>query len=843
MYSTKLAKLNQFKAMNIDKKILLFILYSTLLSVCISLKGQSTVEVDLVEDVLEWLSGGKIVKRSSNPIISGMSPTSVKVDSLEKLLNTLTEDKGKNYQQYERIQMSYHIAKGILQMAILKQDQSNGDIKDVYCDEAKATWESIQQMSLPKRKSNDYFILKKYSGEHNLGYSKVKDIVKKGKQGWISLKLTDLDNICYRKEDIRIPEDLCDSEITKSYYKEYNYEIKEAFSQYRELEYINSFSNNLRAEIDNLSGILGSNGRGSVISSNIPLVYYIVNAMIHELLSNADSTRNCNDAQRNWYYAYQKWNEFECEVELLNKYSLSLYGSSINRDWVEERYHRTKKCAKKIYTCCADGEAVNADTIAIRLKQEGAELVPGGKIYSCCLYKGCDDEYADNYFGNVSVKDTCFYTRCLDSCYLAGYQYLNSERYRLEKENGILIQNDSLCTASSNICGCTNECSENYNPEALVDDGSCKGNICGCLDSTAVNYANDPNSIYYNPAINKHSIDSCSWAGLIDRCLNPSEYDDAKYRHHFAKESLYSKQDTICGCKDSLAINFNPDATHNDFHLCNYYSDEQVDSAFASISIKIENTATDADKLREKFEEASMDPKTRTFTREAVGFRSSSNGNGLILELTIDFEKFKQSVFSALWNGMPLGEYSSRRIATAVTSVIIFLDRQSIDNNGYGLSEFPVSGFVLGSADGHSIRKSGIIYKNRGEYVLESYELLNANGTLKQNERCNMQDGDKFYRNETLAFLRAYFVKESIKFHYKNNLYLDNIKLQATVSSEKGGAYRGVKSEIHFENFFLRAKQVKAELLNEQKRLIRMKASRNGEFKNEKELKGCECSK
>ena len=92
--------------------------------------------------------------------------------------------------------------------------------------------------------------------------------------------------------------------------------------------------------------------------------------------------------------------------------------------------------------------------------------------------------------------------------------------------------------------GCTDTLADNYNPEALTDDGSCQ--YYGCIDGLACNYDPDANfddgscvfaQTYYN----------C--AGI---CINDSDGD------------AFCDELEIYGCTDSTAINYLDNATEDD---------------------------------------------------------------------------------------------------------------------------------------------------------------------------------------------------------------------------------------------------------------------------------------
>lgn len=79
----------------------------------------------------------------------------------------------------------------------------------------------------------------------------------------------------------------------------------------------------------------------------------------------------------------------------------------------------------------------------------------------------------------------------------------------------LAVINDGSC---ANVTGCTDPLADNYNPAATVDDGSCI--IFGCTDPAALNYnmnaTNDNGSCYFtlpNIVINEIHYNPCNWQG------------------------------------------------------------------------------------------------------------------------------------------------------------------------------------------------------------------------------------------------------------------------------------------------------------------------------------------
>ena len=105
----------------------------------------------------------------------------------------------------------------------------------------------------------------------------------------------------------------------------------------------------------------------------------------------------------------------------------------------------------------------------------------------------------------------------------------------------ILSCSDSSDDPTSDISGCTDPNSINYNPDATVNDNSCQYPVDNSDDT--ISGCTDPNSINYNP--------------------------DATVNDNSCQYPVDNSDDTISGCTDPNSINYNPDATVND-NSCQY---------------------------------------------------------------------------------------------------------------------------------------------------------------------------------------------------------------------------------------------------------------------------------
>ena len=185
-----------------------------------------------------------------------------------------------------------------------------------------------------------------------------------------------------------------------------------------------------------------------------------------------------------------------------------------------------------------------------------------------CIYPiyGCIDEAACNFDIDATNSDgSCEYAEIYYDCY--GLCLIDTDNDGICDQNEILgctnpeaYNYNFLATDDDNSCilpiyGCTAEEALNYNPEATIDDGSCVQPIYGCLDALACNY---------NSNVTINNLDLCIYAqngyDCSGVCLNDSDGDGI------------CDEFEVMGCTDSLASNFNSQAT-DDNGSCEYISE------------------------------------------------------------------------------------------------------------------------------------------------------------------------------------------------------------------------------------------------------------------------------
>jgi len=198
---------------------------------------------------------------------------------------------------------------------------------------------------------------------------------------------------------------------------------------------------------------------------------------------------------------------------------------------------------------------------------------------------GCTDSLALNFNPLATVDDsTCYYcsinvnafpiifpsspTACDGAIILTPTSGTSPYTYNWSNSNTTAF-NTSLCNGVyaylvtdvngcgfndtiilTNYVGCTDSTAINYNPTAIVDDGSCIAFVYGCTDSTAINY---------NPLANTDDGSCIPYVyGCIDSTAtnydSNANTDDGSCTYCYATANIGS--DTITAC-DSVLISTN----------------------------------------------------------------------------------------------------------------------------------------------------------------------------------------------------------------------------------------------------------------------------------------------
>lgn len=209
---------------------------------------------------------------------------------------------------------------------------------------------------------------------------------------------------------------------------------------------------------------------------------------------------------------------------------------------------------------CTDCDGKCKDGCILTNSDFCAVLYPGNDS-DCCMpvMEGCMDATADNFNCLTGSTST---TPCG-----------GSGPYNLD----INTQDDPSSCVYTNIYGCTDPTATNYDPDATVDDGSCRYDNNGCTDPIACNYNPladfDDGTCAYGPAGCTDPTASNYNSSVTDEC------DDGS--------CIYNNPD---GCSDPQAINYDPllAGTPVDSNIC-VYCGETCGNAISDFGYNDEN--------------------------------------------------------------------------------------------------------------------------------------------------------------------------------------------------------------------------------------------------------------
>lgn len=209
------------------------------------------------------------------------------------------------------------------------------------------------------------------------------------------------------------------------------------------------------------------------------------------------------------------------------------------------------------YVGCLDSSASNFDSRA---------TIPGECITP--VY-GCTDSTAINYYFYATVEDgTCFFAGCTDSR-LGNYDgsanvdnglcdpgFFGCTEAGALNYHAVYSVNNGLCSFGG---GCTTSSTENFNPSATFDDGTCSDGRrklrsrrilagVGCMDPSSATY--DPAATTNNQTLCSYPILGCT-DSLARNYLVSAESDQTP------SECTYA----VLGCTIPDALNYDSSAT------------------------------------------------------------------------------------------------------------------------------------------------------------------------------------------------------------------------------------------------------------------------------------------
>ena len=158
------------------------------------------------------------------------------------------------------------------------------------------------------------------------------------------------------------------------------------------------------------------------------------------------------------------------------------------------------------------------------------------------------------------------------------FNYIKGDNIRVnESTSSILLNSDGSSTfdqasfaiqglgilqtppIQTSVSGCTDSSASNYEPNAIIDDGSCTPILYGCLEPSATNYypsanADDGSCLWYG----------CTCVGFSDGCTNTTSFDAAAINYPGGIVDDGSCIAVVLGCTDPLAFNYLSSANVDD---------------------------------------------------------------------------------------------------------------------------------------------------------------------------------------------------------------------------------------------------------------------------------------
>ncbi|MCO6493304.1 MAG: hypothetical protein J5I98_33090 [Phaeodactylibacter sp.] len=476
------------------------------------------------------------------------------------------------------------------------------------------------------------------------------------------------------------------------------------------------------------------------------------------ILSHRQDNNLCNNAHIRWAElekAYITGSHY-CERHHLEEESLKKWERRADSAWVMQQVLASKGCAIYPRGCICE-EAANYDSTA---------YIDNGT----CI--GCMDPLAVNYCPSAKKQEDfpCRYAACTQRCYAEVVKDVKAAFPKFREGVDELVEADSLCI--TDLCGCINECADNFNPAARIAaiPDTCKGEKCGCLDSTYVNYVLRAGSKYYDPTITVHEPDSCHNRGCTAPCAvnyDPSAVVD----------------DTSCICKQITKLELEKEVIERGL--------EKAGLLFSPESLELE--------FKDSLDKALL-------RSGEVKFRQ----RGLDLVVETKFQKMRIQSGSD-FEGIPLGEYRFRAVNELIDALMAFLNSQSA-----GLSASMLEVKIVGEADAHPIREGGLAFNNAHRSVNgEPYKKLGPGidaGPAHLSDPgfdlspdagpVNLEENQSFHDNYTLAFLRAFIVKQKILDVAGVEVDEKKISIGAKVNAKKGGAYRRIGISMTLTGFY-----------------------------------------
>ncbi|MDX1943540.1 MAG: hypothetical protein SFU99_23440 [Saprospiraceae bacterium] len=330
------------------KNILIYLFLSIY---SLEVKAQESPEIAFVEEVIAW-----ITEQKSN------INKSVKYATIEDFRKLMIELNSRPSYQTEDIKTSLHLANALLQYKIIEYIEMEGLKRDENeCEKCRKLWTKvINTIDNIEERKVDKDMLNKF--KEKLGYKRV---TSNDLKTWCEKQLNKSSEKCEN-----LPP--CNSLDIEKLYQKHSNLLKKVIKSYKDFEDkpIEQITNRDKKQIKKIEKTveeLQNRGTRVIGECNDQFLFYLIKGMLYEMLLKFENKEdNCSKAHQNWYYAaYPHWDTESRHERQVNKYSRRIYNIIIDREWVLERYNRTKSCANFVRTCCED-TLTSMDTLAIR---------------------------------------------------------------------------------------------------------------------------------------------------------------------------------------------------------------------------------------------------------------------------------------------------------------------------------------------------------------------------------------------------------------------------------------------------------------------------------------------
>ncbi|MBF25376.1 MAG: hypothetical protein CMP49_02515 [Flavobacteriales bacterium] len=305
----------------------------------------------------------------------------------------------------------------------------------------------------------------------------------------------------------------------------------------------------------------------------------IIEGCTNSLADNYNEEANYDDGSCEYSCEYLL--TYESYIDLGYDYSISNYlcydyvsNYGYTVEYVEEYFSYNCDC---VITGCTDSEATNYDDSAFvddcsctydndcpAISFNVTDSSLGWEITNIegeiVLEYNTSGQEIGSYCGNYCFDDGCYFitmTSLFGSGWFGNTLNIGDQSFTLPNGNEGMA---AFAYNTDNNCeiGCTDSEASNYNPDAILDDGSCV--LFGCTIIGACNY--NPEATAFDG--------SCYYCYNDDCTEYPNDLYDCSGDCYDIDEDGICDALEISGCMDEEACNYNPEATEELFGACEY---------------------------------------------------------------------------------------------------------------------------------------------------------------------------------------------------------------------------------------------------------------------------------